>query len=228
MASRVRLLAVLALLGPGATGLDGQGISSPYRFVDESQAVELFLGYVVPDAGSLELGAISGAALGARYGIRLNGPFTIEGGLTYLPLTRAVVDTLADEADGFAVRDTASFNVLLLTAALRFDLTGPRTWNGIMPYFAAIGGAAVDMSGDDPAEQAIPAEARLDFGTSFAGGLGVGLEWFVTPRLTVRADARDILWKLQTPEPLLSRNLTAPDEEWVQNIIVSVGASLRF
>lgn len=228
MASRARCLVLLVLVLAGASPAAAQRIASPYRFVDETQSVEVFAGWVLPDAGALELGGIAAPAFGARYGIRLNGPFTVEGAATWLPLSRAVVDTIVQPDSTFAVRDTAGMNVLLLTGALRFDLTGPRTWRGIMPYFTAIGGVAVDMSGDDEAEQGIPVEARFDFGTSFAGGLGAGLEWFATPRLTFRADARDVLWKLETPEPLLTRDLTAPDEEWVQNVIISLGASVRF
>ena len=217
----------LLLLLPGA--LSAQRISSPYEFVEETQAVGLFAGWVLADPGALELGGIDGPAFGVRYGIRVSGPFTIEGEAAYLSLSRAVVDTALVLPDStFAVVDTAGQSLVLLNAALRFDLTGSRTWRGLMPYVTALAGAAVDVGGDDPADQAVPVEARFDFGTSFSGGLGAGVEWFATPRLTIRADGRNMLWKVTTPEPLLGIDQQAPEEEWVQNIIISLGASVRF
>lgn len=229
MSFRALLIGASALLLLLPAALTAQRIPSPYQFVEETQAVGLFAGWVLADPGALELGGIDGPTLGVRYGIRLNGPFTVEGEASYLSLSRAVVDTALVLPDStFAVVDTAGLDLVLLNAALRFDLTGSRTWRGFMPFFTALAGAAVDLSGDDPADQAVPVEARYDYGTSFSGGLGAGVEWFPTRRLTVRADVRDILWKVVTPEPLLGIDLRAPDEEWVQNIIISVGGSVRF
>lgn len=229
MAFRALLTATSALLLLLPAPLMGQRISSPYEFVEENQAVGLFAGWVLADPGALELGGIDGPTFGVRYGIRLSGPFSVEGEASYLSLTRAVVDTALILPDStFAVRDTAGLGLVLLNAALRFDLTGPRTWHGLMPYVTALVGAVVDIGGDDEADRSVPVETRFDFGTSFSGGLGAGVEWFATRRVTVRADARDILWQVDTPEPLLAIDARAPDKEWVQNIIISVGAAVRF
>lgn len=205
-----------------------QRIVSPYRFVEESQAVGAFAGYVGTDRGSLGLGPKSGFAAGARYSIRLNGPFTLEAEFGYLPTDRDVVglDTLATDTVP-AVRGEAAVSLLLLTGALRFNLTGPRTYRGLQPYVLFAGGAAVDLSGEEGAGD-LPANARFDFGTSFAGQVGAGLEWFVARRVALRADGRLFLWQLEAPPALLVHRPEVPDREWVQNLAGSLGLSVHF
>lgn len=216
-------IGAVAILAAGAEPVHAQNIDSPYRFVDESQSTEVYAAYVWPDAGTLDLGATSGAMFGARYTIQISGPFAAEGDLGYFPSTRAVIDTT-----GAAVAST-DFSLLLATAGLRLNLTGPRTFHGLMPYVLAVGGVALDLAGDDAEVGDVPTEARLDFGTSFAGGMAAGVEWLPTPRFGIRLSARDLIMQLETPEPLrLAEIEDVPEDEWVQNIILSAGITYRF
>jgi hypothetical protein len=218
-------LLLFALDGP----LAGQRIDSPYRFVDTKQSAGLFGGYVFTNKGSIDLGPESGPVFGGRYGIRLSGPFTIEADIGYFPSTRAVRDTVPSEVT-FSTIGEADMALLLARGALRFNLTGPRTWHGMQPFVVFGGGAAIDLSGEPAVEDDLPQDARFDFGTSFAGELGAGVELFFTRRLALRLDGRNVLWQLEAPIAFLlgDRALTVADQEWAQNFFVSAGLSIQF
>ena len=216
---------LLALATPGA---DAQEIDSPYRFVDPGQQINAFVGLIETQRGSLDLGPESAMAYGLRYGLRLTGPFSIEGAAAVFPTSRIVQDTAIVDGDTI-VRATdieADLTLGLVTADLRFDITGPRTWHRIMP-FALLGvGAAFTVSSDDAADADLDSGLRYDFGTRLVGELGAGVEWFPLEQVTVRLDARNMLWKIEAPLGL--RTLDAPIEEWVQNFLLSAGVSFRF
>lgn len=227
--SRIRCVPffVVALFGLalGARPAAAQQIPSPYRYVETRQSFGVFGGYFATDQGKLDLGPESGPAGGLRYGIRLGGPFTAEATALFFPSTHAVFDTTTAEVTRPRVGE-ADIDLVFLGAALRFDLTGPRTYRGLMPYLIAGGGMAFDIAGDSPAETEIAPQARFDFGTRFAGQIGAGIEWFATRRFAIRADARDIFWSLKTPESFRDQN--ASDSQWVQNFMFSLGLGYHF
>lgn len=217
------------LLALSASGAAAQEIDSPYRFVDQSQYVNAFAGAIEADRGSLGLGPEGDMAFGVRYGIRLAGPFTVEGAATIFPTSRAIQDTVIAGADTSLVPTGAEADITLgvITAGLRFDLTGPRTWNRLMP-FALLGiGAAFPLADDETADEDLDPDVQYDFGTRLVGELGLGVEWFPVERFTLRFDARNMLWKIDAPDGLAA-SLDAPTDEWVQNFLLSAGVSFRF
>lgn len=218
---------IIAALAVTATGAAAQEIESPYRFVDPSQQVNLFAGHIATDPGTLDLGPESGMAYGMRYGIRITGPFSVEGAAMLFPTSRAIQDTSIAGADTTLVgAGEADLTLGIAMADLRFDITGPRTWNRLMP-FALLGlGAAFVVSEDDDADADLQADIRYRLGTRLVGELGLGVEWFPLERMTVRLDARNMLWQIEAPIGL--QTLDAPTEEWVQNFLVSAGVSVRF
>src|SRR5690606_29299151 len=208
----------------------GQTIRSPYRHLEETQAGGLFAGYVAADRGSLELGPGSGPIFGGRYGIRISGPFTAEGEVAFLPTSRYVVDLVTDEddPDGIPVPvrlREADISLLLLTAALRFNLTGPRTYRNLQPYLLAGGGAAISVSDEETTD--LDPDVRFDFGTSFAGQLGGGIEWFAMRRLALRLDGRLLFWQIDNPRAFTELG-NVSSSEWVQNFYFSAGAAIHF
>jgi hypothetical protein len=219
--------AVFMLLSAGPAF--AQRIDTPYRFFEEKQAAGLTVGYISTDKGSLGLGPESGIAFGGRYHIRLSGPFFVEAEALYFPTTRAVLDTAVVDS---AFRNVGEANTALafLNASLRFQITGQRTWNGILPFALLGAGIGIEAKDDDEADEVIPGEARFDFGTTFAGQLGAGIEIFPAERLAIRIDARNMLWKLKTPQGLLDADLgrTVATEEWTNNLTATVGISIHF
>lgn len=225
----MRSIVIAMVLAALASPLAAQRIDSPYRFVDTTQQLGVFAGYVFTDPGSLDLGPESAAAFGARYGIRVTGPFSIEGSAMVLPTSRLVRDTAVSAGGTDTTHTTvgeADMTLAAVYADLRFDVTGPRTWNGLMPYVVFGVGAAFPISNEDAADEDLPSGDRYRFGTRLVGDLGLGVEWFPLERWTVRLDARDFLWKIEVPQGL--RTLDTPEDEWVQNFMLSAGVSFRF
>jgi len=219
----------VALLVLGVQGVVAQTIRSPYRFVEKSQTGGIWAGYLATDRGEVGFGPEAGPILGGRYSIRLSGAFTVEADAGYFSSTRTVLDTAIVE-DGFRKVGEADFHALLLNGSLRFNLTGPRTWHRLQPYALFGAGAMVDLTGTSNLDEMLPVDVRYDFGTSFAGQFGGGVEWFPSQRLTFRFDVRDVLWKINTPTAFLLSRLgeeTTPDQ-WTSNFLFSAGAALHF
>jgi hypothetical protein len=225
---RGSLLAAIALVVMSKSTA-GQSIPSPYRFLEESQSVGAFASYILTARGTVGLGPENGAAFGLRYSIRLSGPFNIEGETFYFPSTRPVRDTTVVGGEREQV-GTADLTLLGALASLRFNLVGPRTWHHLQPYVAFGVGAALDLSGTSVEDERVPADVRFDFGTSFAAHVGGGIEWFPGNRLSVRLDARNLLWKVKTPFPFLvgDAGVQTPEDEWIQNGVFSLGIAVRF
>lgn len=227
-AARSILPAVLLVLASFA-GVGAQTIQSPYRFLDRNQAVGVLGGYISASKGTLDLGPQPGPVFGGRWGIRVSGPFVIEAEAAYFPSTRAVRDTTPADTTLRTIGE-ADLNLALVRGGLRFDLTGPRTYRGLQPFLLFGGGIAVDLASEAEIEEELPADVRYDFGTSFAGELGAGIEWHLSSGTTLRVDGRNTLWRISTPRAFLQgqRGFNLPDGEWAQNFYVTAGLSLRF
>jgi Outer membrane protein beta-barrel domain len=207
-----------------------QRIDSPYRFLNSKQEASLFGGYLSSSKGTLGIGPKPAPTFGARYTIMISGPFALEGGVSYFSSTRAVYDTVPGDTTRKVVGD-ADFTTYIGTASLRFNLTGPRTWHGILPYVLFGLGVAVDGSSASPAETDLATDARFDFGTSFMGLLGGGAELSLGQRFALRLDARNLLWKLKTPTAFLvkgEQSRLLPGDEWAQNLGLTAGLTFRF
>lgn len=228
-------MAVLAsIAGPAR----GQQIGSPYDFIETAQGVRAFASYILTDRGSIDIGPGSGLAAGVGYNIRISGPFEFDTQATFFPTSRRVFDitpqdsaTLREDPKaGLEELGTADLSLLMLDATLRFDLTGPRTWYRLQPYALIGAGGVFRLSSDDTAEENLPTdvELRVRFQNGFTGHVGAGFELYVTERMTVRADARDVLWKLHVPSGFFQPGRVIDDEQWVQNGQFSLGLVFRF
>jgi hypothetical protein len=231
--TRAGVATLLALLwcAPAAAQ---ERIDSPYRFLDHTQGAGAVLGYFFANQGRLGAGPASSPAAGLRYGIVVTGPIQVELEGLFAPTTRTVVDTSFTTPDSTRVtRGEADMSLLIAMASLRLNVTGQRTWRGVQP-FALFGiGVASDLSGLQGADDAVAADARFDFGTSFAGSLGAGLEWYPAQHWSLRADARTLLWKLKAPAAFRLQNdaeadRVIPADEWEQNGLLSAGIAFHF
>jgi hypothetical protein len=86
------------------------------------------------------------------------------------------------------------------------------------------------VSGESSLEEDLGSDLKFDFGTSFAGVLGTGIEWLSDGGFGIRLDARNILWKLKTPRAFLLRTegATLPSDEWSQNFSFTAGLVYHF
>lgn len=220
--------AVLVLVAAPAAA---QRITSPYRYIDPRGYVTLFGGRLSTQTGAVALGPKSGTTFGGDFGYRLSGPFVVELTVAYASLQRAVRDTLrlpAPDTLSYRQVGTSTQGILSAMAAVRFDITGPRTWHGLQPYALFGVGGAFSATGATTADAAVPSDVRFRFGTSFAAQAGGGIEWYATRRLGLRLDGRGTLWKLHTPSAFLIKDHTLPPSEWTQNASLVGGLVVHF
>jgi hypothetical protein len=233
------VVAALTALGI-ATPLAAQTITSPYEFVERSQALYAYTTYVIADRGVIGTGPGGGPALGAGYSWRVSGPFTVDARLAHLWSSRTVYRLEDPQPDPEQIREDpmvgldavgdADLSLLLAEVSLRFDITGPRTWNDLQP-FALIGAGGIFRTTADHSieeEWDIGEAFQVRFRNGATGHVGAGAEWFVTPRFTVRAEARNVLWRTHVPSGFITSARVIDDREWVQTGHFSVGVGFRF
>jgi hypothetical protein len=229
---RYRAGLVAGLLACVASAAAGQQIRSPYRFIDTSQFADVTGGQLFASQGRLETGPDDAPMIGVRWGLRVSGPFTVGAEVGYMPSTRIVRDTVFVTQDSlYRVLGEAEINLLTVLANLRFNVTGARTWHNLQPFALFGAGAVIDVAGAAAADTLVkPTDARFDFGTSFAGQIGAGIEWFPTARISARIDAHNVFWKLKVPEAFgrTERGVNFPQSEWERNVVLSAGLSFHF
>jgi opacity protein-like surface antigen len=228
------LLPVIALtIGVSAGEATAQRIDSPYRFMDTNQFVGVWGGQLQASEGRLDMGPQPAPIFGANWAIRLSNAFAIGADVAFSPSTRTVRDTTHTVTGADTVFDAigeADINLIIGMANVRLNLTGARTWNRLQPYIMFGGGVAIDASGAPILDQDLEPNVPFDFGTSFAGQFGGGVEWFPTGRVSVRLDARNMLWKLSVPDAfrLTEVGRTLRRSQWEQNFVAAAGLSFHF
>lgn len=237
--SRTALPALAALLAALAAGTArAQTVPSPFRYFQENQSLQLYLGYLwtdpkveLTDSTDAELGVRSAPIVGVRYNLRFGGPFSGDVGLAFIPSERKVffaeVNSDSTVVTPVETGSAASAPLLLLEGGLRFHLTGDRTWHGLAPFVGATGGLIAEIAGTDEAEVDLSETERYDFGPAFAVGASVGLDYFPSPRFSVRVEAMGKLWRETAPtglQPIGTRERT----EWSPNTGVSIGGAFHF
>jgi hypothetical protein len=220
------LVCAVLPLATGAATAQAQRIDSPYRFVDRSHSVNLYAGWLNARSGEFALGPRPGPLVGARYDIRLGGAFDGELDVGLAPLQRMVTDTIITQGQREIVGE-APVTLLIGLAGIRFNITGPRTWHGIQPFIVMGGGVSADLAGRHELDDVVPEEVRYRYGTSFAGQFGGGAEWYVSERLSLRFDARNVLWKIRTPSAFRTSAEIA-ESAWTRNLGLSAGVALHF
>lgn len=221
------LLAVASLLSTGAVG--AQTIPSPYRLVERTQEIGVFVGTANLAEGRFGFGPSGGLFGGARWGVALSGPLSFDVTAGAISGDRDVVDPSREEGE----RIVGQADVLMGVADARliFTLTGDRTWNGLAPFLQAGGGLTFDLAGDDPADEAVLPEDRFDLGTSFLGTVGGGSRFYLTERLVLRGDANFALAKIDTPPGFSDPERGFEDveeSEWAGGLLLTISLAIRF
>jgi len=210
-------------------GADAQRIPSPYRFIEQRQEVGAFAGYLSAATGRFGYGPAGGLWAGARYGLELAGPLSIEGVVGAVKGTRDIVNPRRPEGDRVVGEGDAL--VVTVDGRLKLSVVGRRAWHGLSPFLVAGGGVAWDSGPAPEADQILEADEIFDFGPSFFGTLGVGTRWYLSERFTLRTDALFSLWKLSTPVGFADPQLAlgpVPEGEWVRGLSITGALLFRW
>jgi len=209
-----------------------QNISSPYQFIEEQHDFGFFVGFATENRGMANAAPGGGPLFGARFATRLGtGLFAFDGSIWLLPTERTVWDPSEPEA-GLVNLGEASSLLSGLDGRIRFNLAGPRTWNGLSPFLTFGAGLTGDLTPRSNLEEVLLSEERFSFGPSAVGLLGGGSQFLYGERLTLRLDSVLHIWKAGIPRPFqaFSEELGAevPEDEWLGVWGLTLAASFRF
>ncbi len=187
---------------------------SPYRDVRFGSSVTPLFGRLGGEGGELRIGPHHGNTYGLRFGFRMSG--FIEGGLTasYMDLERFIVD--ADDSVASRVTGPVDQSVVLIEAALQFNLTGGKTWHNLQPFITGgLGYAIASNTGADT--------SGFDFGKRFSISPGAGVRYFLGQKIQLRLEARRHFWKLKYPAAYLDEPEAEPGTEEDPNAVITNG-----
>jgi hypothetical protein len=175
--------------------------ASPYRDIRYGKSVTLLYGDIGGDGGKLGIGPHDGPAYGARFDIRISAPLQLGVSLAQANLERLIVD--ADDSVATRVKGPVDQELTMIELALQLNLTGRKTWHRLAPYLTGAAGYA--SATDTPADT-----SGYKFGSKFYLAPGFGVRLFVTDRLHLRAEARQLFWKLHYPSSYLDEPADQP------------------
>lgn len=231
-----RLLAgactAVALLTAAPTLASAQDVGylpdeSPYQDLAHRQEFTFFTGFYAPSKDPAGVAPTSAPMFGLRYEIRLGGPAQFYVNLAGSRTDRTVLDpTKGPEDRVLGVQDV---NLLMADLGIGINLTGQKSWHGLVPTIAGGLGIASDMTGKDP--------GTFRLGTPFALSFGGGVKWVSSGRLGLRADVTDHLFQVRYPdgyyqppaagvEPILAPS--AKQNVWTHNAALTLGVIYQF
>jgi hypothetical protein len=164
--------------------------SSPYRDIRKGHTFTATSGYFKGGGGRFGIGPHSAAVFSARYDIRTASTLQLGIAVARGNLERFIIDPFVIPANRRSGPVTQA--VTFAELDVHFNLTGGKSWHRIAPYVAASGGVA--FAEGTPADN-----SGYNFGRKFYLAPGVGVRFFLSNRLHLRAEARATFWKLNYP-----------------------------
>jgi len=171
--------------------------SSPYTRLRAKKVISLGAGYMAGSAGSAGVGPANGPLAAARFNMILSGPLDFDVNVAVASLERGIIDPSTAPTD--SILETAKQTVTMLDAGLILLLTGQKTWHRTIPYLGLSLGVAI--GGNVRADSL----SGFAFNTQFQIAPGLGVRWYVSDRLMIRADFRDVIWRLSYPPSFFTR-----------------------
>jgi hypothetical protein len=217
-AAAVALLFLWPTTGTAQVGHDPD--SSPYRDIFGKFILGVEGGYASGSGGSAGVGPAEGPFGGARLDIHLSGPANVGFEALYASLDRLIIDPtlLPDERELGTVKQS----IIYLMGGVGLHFTGHKTWHGLAPFIGASLGLA--FGGNVPEDSVM---AGFSYDTKFVIAPWAGIRWHLGNRLSLRIEARDMIWQLKYPDaffeapatgaPPVLNPLTQGVSEWTHN-----------
>ncbi len=228
-------VAAAALFWPGtASAQVGHAPeSSPYRDLRAKHILSFTGTYVFGDAGKAGVGPTDGRLGGVRYDLYMSGAAAIGFGFSLGNFDRLLIDPA--EPPDTRTLGSATQSVTMVDLGVNLVLTGAKTWHRLAPY---VGFSLGLVFGGEVPEDSL---SGFDFSTKFQLSPQAGVRWYVTDRLSIRLEGRDILWRLSYPEsffrlpandpisPPVLNPLTNKTTDWTHNLtlLLSLGYAVR-
>ena len=197
---------------------------SPFRDIEFKQEITPFIGYYSAGEDPARVAPRSGPMLGARYEIRIGGPAHFMARVGHVWSERRTIDPSLDA--GLRDLGTAATSLYLADLGISLNLTGQKTWRGLVPVLTGGAGIVSDFKSADV--------GGFKFGTQFAITVGGGVRWVPqNSRLQFRVDLADYLYQISYPASYVTGTeeqprVTRKQSAWTNNLALTAGASYRF
>jgi hypothetical protein len=163
---------------------------SPFRDLEYHQEFTVFGGYFAAAQDPASAAPKAAPMEGIRYEATVGGPAQIYARLARVSSDRNVIDPTA-AAKNRVIRSEA-WPVYLFDAGMSLNLTGQRTFHGVVPVIYTGVGLVSDL---DKKELIDP----FNLGTNFAFSFGGGLRVVPGGRFQIRADAGTYMYQIKYP-----------------------------
>ena len=216
----------IAAIAPAAPAQVGYPpAESPFRDLEYRQELSLYSGYFAASDDPAGVAPRSGPILGARYELRIGGPAQLSVRFARVWSERNVIDPREQPADRVvAVEDVGLY---LADAGFSFNLTGQKSWRGLVPVLAAGFGIVTDFHGSRDV-------GGFRIGTPFAISAGGGVRWLPDGPYQLRLDVLNYWYQIQYPDTYFAQSQTIPavltgaQNVWTRNLTLTLGASYQF
>jgi hypothetical protein len=198
---------------------------SPFRDLAYKQEATIVMGYFAAGADPVGVAPQSGPMLGARYEVRVGGPAQFAVRVARVFSERNVLDPTkpVDER----IVSTDSWPLYLADLGLTFNLTGQKSFRGLVPVASFGGGVATDLKGSEDV-------GGFKFGTAFALSFGAGIRWVPGSAFQLRLDVLDYLYQVRYPNSYFTSSGSLPavrsgsQSAWTHNAAITLGGSYQF
>ncbi len=163
---------------------------SPFRDLEYHQEFTVFGGYFAAASDPASAAPKSAPMEGIRYEVTVGGPAQIVARFARVNSQRNVIDATAPAAS--RILRSESWPLYIVDAGMSLNLTGQRTFHGVVPVIYTGVGLVSDL---DKKETIDPFNIGTNFAFSFAGGLRV----VPGGRFQIRADVGTYLYQIKYP-----------------------------
>jgi hypothetical protein len=225
--NRVLLAFAITLVGVPAAAQVDVGYPpprSPFRDLEYRHELTLFGGYYMAAKDPAGAAPTSAPMEGLRYELVVGGPAQLVFRLARVNSERNVINPLEPRATrNLGVQ---SWPIYLTDLGFSLNLTGQRSWHGVVPVISGGIGLASDLDKQDD-------DDPFNLGTTFAFSFGAGLRIVPGGRFQLRADAGTWMYQYEYPSTYYattSDNTTVLDQKqakkfWKKNLGLTLGAS---
>lgn len=201
--------------------------SSPFRDLEYRQELTIFGGQFKAGTEPAAVAPRSGPMVGARYEVRVGGPAQLFVRASRVFSERQALDPTKPAATRFL--GVSKIPLYLADLGISMNLTGQRTFHGIVPSLAAGAGIVSTLNSkveNDP----------FKFGTTFAFSFGGGLRILPTDRIQIRIDGGTHMYQIHYPTeystPASDKTSVIPADQpksfWKSNPSITAGLSYLF
>lgn len=197
---------------------------SPFRDLEYKQEATAFGGYYLAGKDPAGVAPRSGPMAGIRYEVGVGGPAQIVARVAQVMSERRVVNPLEPRAS--RELGVQSWPLYLVDVGMSINLTGQRSFHGVVPIIYTGIGLATDLDKrltEDP----------FNLGTTFDFSVAGGLRFVPGGRFQVRADAGTWFYQIKYPTAyygVTSDNTTVLKSDqaknlWKRNLGFTLGVS---